>query len=86
MQPPDLTEAIRSRAYEIWLSEGCPQGRDRIHWLHAEAEIRELLAAARSGDACKSGLHEKPVERRGRTPRPTRRKEVSVRGSPSSTR
>jgi len=36
-------DQIRQRAYEIWLSEGCPDGRDRIHWVRAEAEFRERL-------------------------------------------
>jgi hypothetical protein len=34
-------QAIRERAYRIWVREGCPEGRDLIHWLEAEAEIRE---------------------------------------------
>jgi hypothetical protein len=60
----DLTEAIRQRAYEIWLSEGRPHGRDRIHWLRAEAECREMFNAEHSGSGCKAGLHEKPIEPR----------------------
>ena len=42
-----LLDDIRYRAYEIWLSEGCPNGRAAIHWVRAEAELREKLAAAR---------------------------------------
>jgi len=38
-----LTDQIRQRAYEIWVSEGCPHGRDLIHWVRAEAEFRERL-------------------------------------------
>lgn len=34
-----LEERIRQRAYEIWEQEGRPDGRDREHWLRAEAEI-----------------------------------------------
>jgi hypothetical protein len=30
---------IRERAYEIWLREGQPQGRDVDHWEKAAAEI-----------------------------------------------
>lgn len=41
----DLTERIRLRAHEIWASEGRPHGRDKIHWLRAEAEIRDKLKA-----------------------------------------
>ena len=30
---------ILERAYAIWEEEGCPEGKDREHWLRAEAEI-----------------------------------------------
>jgi len=55
-----VLDQIRNRAYEIWLSEGCPNGRGNIHWVRAEAECREKLAAARSLGGCKGGLHESP--------------------------
>ena len=45
MIDPSLMAKIRRRAYEIWQSEGCPEGRDRIHWTRAEAEFRERLHA-----------------------------------------
>lgn len=32
-------DAIAHRAWEIWLSEGCPEGRDVEHWLRAESEL-----------------------------------------------
>ena len=43
MIDPDLMKRINRRAYEIWESEGRPEGRARIHWLRAEAEFREKL-------------------------------------------
>jgi hypothetical protein len=33
-------ERIRAKAYQIWLDEGCPNGRDEAHWEMA----RELVA------------------------------------------
>ncbi|TGN59761.1 DUF2934 domain-containing protein [Paracoccus liaowanqingii] len=36
---PDRNEAIRSRAHEIWESEGCPEGREAEHWARAESEL-----------------------------------------------
>jgi hypothetical protein len=39
----NLNARIRQRAYEIWVSEGRPEGRERIHWVRAEAEFRERL-------------------------------------------
>jgi len=44
---PNLMARIRKRAYEIWEDEGRPEGRDRIHWLRAEAEFRESLSPGR---------------------------------------
>jgi len=35
----DLTDRIRRRAYEIWESEGSPDGRPDDHWRQAEQEI-----------------------------------------------
>jgi hypothetical protein len=36
----DLQILIRTRAYEIWESEGYPEGKADDHWLQAEAEIQ----------------------------------------------
>jgi DUF2934 family protein len=35
--PHDL---IAMRAYELYLGDGAPQGRDVEHWLRAESELR----------------------------------------------
>ena len=36
---PDTNRLIRERAFHIWLEQGQPHGRDREHWLQAEAEL-----------------------------------------------
>jgi hypothetical protein len=36
-------EEIGVRAYEIYVSEGCPTGNDLEHWLRAEKELRGQL-------------------------------------------
>jgi hypothetical protein len=39
--PPEITEAeIATCAYFIYVSEGCPAGREMDHWLEAEARLR----------------------------------------------
>ena len=39
--PPGPTvEAIRARAYQMYLEEGCPEGRAHLHWLEAERELQ----------------------------------------------
>jgi hypothetical protein len=39
---PDLEQRIRVRAYELWLEEGKPEGKDKEHWERAQAEIEKL--------------------------------------------
>jgi len=34
-----VEEMIAKRAYEIWLSQGCPHGAEVMNWLQAEAEL-----------------------------------------------
>lgn len=46
----DRTQAIRDRAYQIWIEQGQPSGREREHW---EQASRELDAAG--GDASAKG-------------------------------
>lgn len=52
---PDKEARIRERAYEIWVREGRPHGRDAEHWQKAEAEI-----AAESGPADHAAAGSKP--------------------------
>ena len=44
----DVAAQIRLRAYQLWEFEGRPEGRERIHWMRAEAEIREKFQASRT--------------------------------------
>jgi hypothetical protein len=38
-------DAVAAYAYHIWEQEGRPVGRDREHWLQAEAQLRWALLA-----------------------------------------
>jgi hypothetical protein len=40
---PNLEEAIRERAYHLWLNDGRPEGQAEIYWLNAQ---RDLLSAS----------------------------------------
>jgi hypothetical protein len=35
----DIEVRIKERAFQIWIEEGRPQGRDRENWEKAKAEI-----------------------------------------------
>ena len=66
MAEENLVEQIRQRAYEIWLGEGRPHGRDRMHWLRAEGEFRQKFEPAQSAAVPR----EKPGgSRKGQSPR-----------------
>jgi hypothetical protein len=42
----DFEQRVRERAYELWVQEGRPSGRDAEHWLRSEEATRAELAAA----------------------------------------
>lgn len=46
--PPDIREAIRRRAEEIYIHNGRLAGRDVENWTQAENEIMQEFSAARS--------------------------------------
>ena len=35
----DRERRIRERAFDIWIEQGQPQGKDREHWERAEKEV-----------------------------------------------
>jgi Protein of unknown function (DUF2934) len=36
---PNLEEAIRERAYHLWIADGQPEGQADIYWLNAQREL-----------------------------------------------
>ena len=36
---PNLEEAIRERAYHLWIADGQPEGKADVYWLSAQREI-----------------------------------------------
>jgi hypothetical protein len=39
-QPQPSHEAIASRAFQLWMQEGQPEGNGERHWLQAEVELK----------------------------------------------
>lgn len=37
-------EAIRERAYHLWLASGCPEGQADAHWRQASEELERAYA------------------------------------------
>ena len=52
-------DAIRERAYRIWLDEGRPHGRHDDHWLRAKSELE-----SESGGGTKTVGRQSPRRRR----------------------
>ena len=59
---PNVEEAIRERAYHLWMADGQPEGKADIHWLNAQ---REILAASveSSAPAAVDTIAMKPARR-----------------------
>jgi hypothetical protein len=38
--PEPTHEEIAARAYDLWIAQGCPQGRDHEIWIEAERQLR----------------------------------------------
>jgi Protein of unknown function (DUF2934). len=35
----DFEKRVRERAYKLWQEEGCPEGREQVHWEKARALV-----------------------------------------------
>ncbi len=49
----DAHRRIAQRAHEIWVQEGCPEGKQTEHWIQAESEVANPapLVAAKPGES-----------------------------------
>jgi len=48
---PNLEEAIRERAYHLWIDDGQPDGKADTYWLTAQREILATSTESAAGDA-----------------------------------
>ena len=71
---PNLEEAIRERAYHLWIAGGQPEGQADIYWFNAQLEILTTsveslgnAAAAAGSVATKPGKKTRvtPIRARG---------------------
>jgi hypothetical protein len=91
----DKEARIRERAYEIWVREGQPHGRDAEHWQKAEAEIvaesgavaDHAAAGSKPGTEAPSTAPATPVPGAGAVPplRSRRAAAKPARANPSGT-
>jgi hypothetical protein len=69
---PNLEEAIRERAYQLWIADGQPDGKADIYWLNAQRELLATSVESSAGDAA-AAVATKPA-RKARVARSTRGK------------
>ena len=64
----NLEEAIRERAYHLWLNDGRPEGQADVYWLNAQ---RDLLASSVDAIAvpCHAAAEATKSARKPRLPR-----------------
>ena len=84
----DGTHRVRERAYEIWISEGRPEGRDLDHWRRAEWELQSEGANAGHDEAGLAAAREydrdvKEFDRNGQVDRSAREAEDALAGGES---
>jgi hypothetical protein len=74
MDPNELMQRVRERAFAIWQREGEPAGRDVEHWLMAEMELagEGAIAPARRPANGSNGASKVPAKRTAKIPAATK--------------
>ncbi len=57
---PNLEEAIRERAYHLWIADGQPEGQADLYWLNAQ---REMLATSVESSASSAAVATQPAKK-----------------------
>ena len=65
-------DEIRVRAYDIWVAEGCPEGREREHWERAAAEIDSSTTSCSKGSETNTVAADETPPTEGTSPAPDR--------------
>jgi len=68
-------DEIAAHAYQIYLREGCVEGRDLDHWLKAEAELRAGITNGNGNGNGARGTTEVARDTERATPSATRQQE-----------
>jgi hypothetical protein len=53
--PMEDEQRIRERAFQIWVEEGQPEGKDKEHWHRAEQELGQKSSLSEAGDVKPGG-------------------------------
>ena len=75
---PNLEQAIRERAYHLWVADGCRDGAADAYWLSAQ---RELLNASMSVADIGTGAAPEAVTAKKKAPAKAKAKVESTKSS-----
>jgi len=70
----DLEQAIRARAYGLWIESGCPDGNAEEHWLAAQQEV----LCASLGTIARVSVNEPGVPKKSAKQRKAKSKKAQV--------
>jgi len=76
---PNLEEAIRERAYHLWIADGQPQGNADVYWSSAQREIR--ATSLEGSSETPATAHMDPVSA---TTKPLKKEKVARSGKSKS--
>lgn len=60
---PNLEEAIRERAYHLWIADGQPEGQADIYWLNAQREVLTASIESSADAAPTDAVATKPAKK-----------------------
>jgi hypothetical protein len=72
---PNLEEAIRERAYHLWIADGQPEGKAEVYWLSAQREMLTTSLEGSSETAATAHMDSVPA-----TTKPVKRAKVARSG------
>jgi Protein of unknown function (DUF2934) len=59
----NLDEAIRERAYQLWIADGQPDGQADLYWLNAQREVLTISLESPSNDTDSVSVTAKPAKK-----------------------
>jgi hypothetical protein len=65
----NLDEAIRERAYHLWIADGRPEGKADLYWLSAQRELLTISVEAGSHAAAPTDAVATQPAKKARTAR-----------------
>jgi hypothetical protein len=72
----DLNEAIRERAYLLWIADGQPDGQADLYWLNAQREVLTTSLESSSNDTAVAA----PADSASVTAKPAKKARVTRSG------